>query len=211
MKPRKSLIVVASLGTIGVLAWAVSGDITGSAHDFSSNGFSQGQICLPCHTPHHSNTSVDAAPLWNHELTTATYTTHSGAGIPANEALDPTSILCMSCHDGTVALDSFGGVSNGVQFILGDALLGTDIEDDHPIGADAIYRLFPWMNNPVNWEGSAAGNPRKFRLREMTVNGAVEDVVSCGTCHEPHNGEENPYMLQLPIAGSQICLECHLK
>ena len=212
MKPRKSLIGVATLSAVGVLAWAVSGDITGSSHDFSTAGFSDGQICLPCHTPHHSNTDVEAAPLWNHELTTATYDTHSGVGIPVQDALDPTSILCMSCHDGTVALDSFGGLT-GTQFIIGDELLGTDIEDDHPIGADAIYDNFPWLNDPVNWEGRAAGNPRKFTLRDMEVNGVMERVVSCGTCHEPHNGEDTSttYMLQLPIAGSQLCLECHLK
>jgi len=45
---------------------------------------------------------------------------------------DGVSKLCLSCHDGTVALDSYGGV-NGSTIITGSALLGTDLSTSHPI------------------------------------------------------------------------------
>ena len=214
MTPKKQMMIGANLAVVGVLAWAVSGDITGSAHDFSSAGFADGQICLPCHTPHNSNTDVERAPLWNHALTTSTFDMHSGPGYATEDALDGGSILCMSCHDGTVSLDAFGGTTGTPGLtIIGDENLGTDLTNDHPVGVDAIYRNFPWMNDPANWEGRAAGNPRKFTLKPMTVAGVEEQVVGCSTCHEPHNGEDTStdHLLQLPLAGSQLCLQCHLK
>ena len=44
------------------------GSIVGSAHDFSTYGWSDGEICLPCHNAHRTDTLVTDAPLWNHEL-----------------------------------------------------------------------------------------------------------------------------------------------
>jgi predicted CXXCH cytochrome family protein len=205
MNTQKTSIFVASFAAVGLFAVGSMGDIVDSAHDFSEYGWSDGEICKPCHTPHHAITDVPA-PLWNHELTVATYETHSGSGVPAVDALDPTSILCMSCHDGTVALDSFGG-NSGVQYIIGDELIGSDISDDHPVGADAIYPMVPWMNDPANWEGT----PHGFELRDMDIDGTIERVVSCATCHEPHNRHNNEDMLWVNNSASALCLTCHLK
>lgn len=68
----------------GVLSWLVraglllgaqfafAGTITGSSHDFTTQAWSGGRICVACHTPHKANTSVADAPLWNHTNSTAT-------------------------------------------------------------------------------------------------------------------------------------------
>lgn len=205
MKIPRTSILVASAAMVGWLAVGTMADIVGSDHDFSSYGWSDGEICKPCHTPHHAVTDLPA-PLWNHELTVATYETHSGSGVPVEDALDPTSILCMSCHDGTVALDSFGG-NTGVQYIGGDELIGTDLTDDHPVGADAVYPDVPWFNDPANWENT----PHGFTLRDMDVDGSIERVVSCGTCHEPHDRNNQEHMLWINNSGSDLCLTCHLK
>ena len=119
--------------TAGFVSAASSAQIVGSAHDFSSMAWSNGQICLPCHTPH--NAMVGQPRLWNHELTTATYTMHEGSGTAVAD-FDYKSRMCLSCHDGSVALDSFGG-QTGANFIPGDANLGLDLTNDHPVGADA--------------------------------------------------------------------------
>ncbi len=96
------------VGTLALVAAAgvAQAQITNSDHDFSSYAWSGGEICRPCHTPHFAN--PEAGALWNHALTNATYTLFDGsAGTIAD--FDRVSRLCMSCHDGTVALDSFGG------------------------------------------------------------------------------------------------------
>jgi predicted CXXCH cytochrome family protein len=212
-RPTPALLGLSAIaaGCLAMVAW---GEITGSAHDFTPYGWSQGEICLPCHVPHNAMELTggqfdvgDRAPLWNHEVTTATYTIYDGTtGVPTHEALDSRSILCMSCHDGTVALDSFGG-NMGNQFIGPNGLIGTDISDDHPVGATAIYPDEPGFNDPNNWED----NPLGFHLQDMDVDGTIERVVGCSTCHEPHNRENTDHMLWIDNAGSALCLTCHLK
>ena len=214
MKRSTPALLGLSAVTMGCLAVVALGDIVGSSHDFSPFGWSQGEICLPCHVPHKAMQLTggqfevgETTPLWNHEVTTATYTIYDGTtGVPTHDALDNRSILCMSCHDGTVALDSFGG-NIGNQEIGPGGLIGTDLSDDHPVGATAIYPDVPWFNDPANWED----DPHGFSLQDMDVNGTIERVVGCTTCHEPHNRESNEHMLWVTNSGSALCLTCHLK
>ena len=93
----------------------MAGTITDTKHDFSASGWSGGEICIACHTPHNANTAVTDAPLWNHNLSAvASYalyqsdTLNAAPGQPTG-----TSKLCLSCHDGTVAYDNTtGGTKN---------------------------------------------------------------------------------------------------
>jgi hypothetical protein len=72
------------------------------------------EVCVFCHTPHGANTSP-GTPLWNRNLSGATYTPYSSSSIQATDidvtaaALAAPSKLCLSCHDGTLAL---GQVAN---------------------------------------------------------------------------------------------------
>ncbi len=79
------------------------------------------QVCIFCHTPHHSNTT--AAPLWNRS--TANSSSYIGygstiAGTNVNSAdLGGATLACLSCHDGVTTFDSLvnapgkGGVVPG--------------------------------------------------------------------------------------------------
>jgi predicted CXXCH cytochrome family protein len=176
---------------------AIAG-ITGSKHDFSSQGWSGGRICVPCHVPH--NADPGGRPLWNHEMTVATFTmypTVPGGNQPATE-----SKLCLSCHDGTVAIDSFGG-NAGSTFVTGDYLLGTDLSEDHPIAVQ--YPVADPLDDYVD-DPTAASN-----VKLVDVSG--EDRVECVSCHDPHegNGGVPPEFLREPIAASALCLSCHEK
>jgi len=119
------------------------------------------EICVFCHTPHGGDSSA-AVPLWNRQLNTASaYSTYDQLGTSTFDAqmadVGSVSIGCLSCHDGTMALDSMinepgsgadnpafsAGSWNGADVIASDdgrlavgivQNLGTDLTNDHPIG-----------------------------------------------------------------------------
>ena len=188
-------------GLVGALATASVATIVGSDHDFSSEGWSGGRVCVVCHTPH--NATADT-PLWNHEMTTATYTLYSSQTLqetPGQPGMN--SRLCLSCHDGTVAVNSFGG-DTGTMFVTGDKNLGTDLADDHPIG-------IAWKHQTVITSDLCSN----CHFNEGT---GIPDLpfyagnLECSTCHDPHdNVPGGDHFLRETMAGSQLCLHCHEK
>ena len=74
------------------------------------------EICVFCHTPHGGDTAAPA-PLWNKRLGAdgipaggGTYTTYASLQTPSLDgtvaAVGSISIACLSCHDGTQAMDN---------------------------------------------------------------------------------------------------------
>lgn len=191
------------------------GQIALSEHNFSGYGWSDNQICKPCHTPHGGNETVGR--LWNHALTTATYQMHKGQGTAISN-IDSTSRLCLSCHDGTVALDNFGGRTSGTSFVAGNKLIGTNLNNDHPIGSDAVYPTTPSTSyNPqtINSTGTSSSvvfGGNTLRLRPwIDSTGTTKFVVGCSSCHTVHNRNNNAHMLNVNNSGSALCLTCHIK
>jgi len=205
MKTSKVLIGMAAAA--GMCASA-SGQIVGSGHDFSSYAWSGGEICKPCHTPHFA---IAGQPrLWNHELTTATYDMHGGTGTAVDD-FDTESRLCLSCHDGTVALDSFGG-QTGTSFVPTGQNLGTDLTDDHPVGSDAEYPPDPQPSWWAHAFRDAADLPSGVSLENWENSaGDTMKVVGCATCHNPHNAGGYDHMLVISNSASALCLGCHIK
>ncbi|MBL4809687.1 MAG: cytochrome c3 family protein [Phycisphaerales bacterium] len=196
---------------------ALGQSMVGEAHDFSGTGWAGGEICKPCHTPHNAVVDESGEPvgwLWNHTLTTAVYTMYDGNTYDAgpddgDAAFDKLSRLCMSCHDGTIALDAYGG-SVGSIFINGDEKIGTDLADDHPIGRDAVYL----EEGSSRWQPADAnhklGPNGELKLREMNVDGTLDYVVGCMTCHTPHY-KGYDHQLRMTNNSSALCLSCHIK
>jgi predicted CXXCH cytochrome family protein len=182
---------------------AALADIAGSAHDLRSYGWSGGEICIVCHTPHDADTTVSASPLWNHEVTTATYTLYSSPtmDVTVNQP-GAESKLCLSCHDGTVALDSFGGAT-GSTYIDSGALIDTDLSDDHPVGIDWFHQT---LSATPDCSGCHQISPSAF-VGPPFFAGRLE----CATCHDVHNREvaSEPGLLRRTLAGSELCLWCH--
>lgn len=81
----------------------------GAAMDQYRNDY--GEICVYCHTPHGANTTIDA-PLWNRTIKVQNYQTYDELGTssltPGSVSDTPgaSSLTCLSCHDGQVAIDS---------------------------------------------------------------------------------------------------------
>lgn len=193
--------------------------IAGSMHDFSFDTWAENQICLPCHTPHNGE-AVENAPLWNHALSIANYTPYSSPSMQATPG-QPTgsSKLCLSCHDGTVSLDAFGGSDGTGIFITGSANLGFDLSNDHPISFvydDGLAGQDPGLYDPTVKQvtiGSGDFNQTGLIADVMLSNNELQ----CSACHSVHNDyvadPTNPfnYLLKIQVDGSDLCLACHNK
>lgn len=110
------------IGVLGML-WTAAGfaaapvsDIVNTRHNLSAtvppadverraSATEESQICVFCHTPHGATQEYNA-PLWNRQLSQATYITYDSSSLDATDLGQPTgrSKLCLSCHDGTIAL-----------------------------------------------------------------------------------------------------------
>ena len=167
---------------------------------------SETQVCVFCHTPHDATSGI-VAPLWNRQLSGATYTPYSSGSMEADAAelaAQPggSSKLCLSCHDGTMAIDkvnALNGAKNAtipmntptpVRMPAGTATtgftrnLGVDLSNDHPISFTynaALANLDGELRNP---DGALVGN---------RVVGAAKpklplenSQMQCSTCHDPH-------------------------
>ena len=133
--------------------------IVGSQHDLTPGGTGQGQsdatdqVCIFCHTPHGSNTAA-GVPLWNKVLADpGTYSRYSSIALPSFDAAEApvgsVSLACLSCHDGTQAMDVvLNGPGSGNYNAGGSEMSGTsigtmtgtpvpnleqDLSNDHPI------------------------------------------------------------------------------
>jgi predicted CXXCH cytochrome family protein len=196
--PALTLLATTSAGL-----QAASG-ITGTKHDLSTKGWGSTELCIFCHTPHNSDKTVTDAPLWNHKVTTASFSTYTSPTMNASVGQPSSSSrLCLSCHDGTVAMDSFGGVT-GTHSMTGTNLLGTDLVNDHPISFTYDASLAANDNGglvvPVSSSKvDAAGNVPLFAGK-----------IECASCHQVHSSA-NPPFLRIPNTGSQLCLKCHIK
>lgn len=219
------LFIIAAL-MMSTTAWAQG--ITGSAHDFSTDtSFNNtGEICKVCHLPHNS-LSPTSGPLWNRTMSAVTtYSTYTSTNKPGS-FLDNTmgqpegvSKLCLSCHDGTVALDAFGGSGmtggGNIETLfnanrnIGDAALGdstADLSNDHPVSFELV-------------DGS---DDKIFTLATIKAAGleffgSGVNRLECATCHDVHDDDGNSFLLRVKNTtndagglASGLCLTCHDK
>jgi len=208
------------LGLAGGQAGA--GTIVGTKHDFSGSGFSGGEICVVCHTPHHADTSVSEAPLWNHALTSQTFAMYTSPTLDAAQDAQPTgaSKLCLSCHDGATAKDAFGG-NTGSNIMSGSAAVGSgdDLTDDHPISITfdtALSITDQGLFDPAAKTVTIGQGGDKTRTGTVSALMLPGDKVQCSSCHDVHNnfvvpGTNGDPFLRVSKAGSALCLTCHNK
>lgn len=212
--------VLLSMTALPVSAGSISD--ADSAHNFSAQGWTGGEICIACHTPHNAQTGVADAPLWNHNLSeVASYSLYSSPTLNASTTIGQptgTSKLCLSCHDGTVALDnSVGGATISARANIG----GDGLSNDHPISFD--------YNKALSDADGALHDPSTTNVTigsgTDSKTGTINDVmliggqVQCATCHDVHNKFTTPavlpattnYLLRVANNGSNLCLTCHNK
>ena len=186
--------------------------ITGSKHDFSNQSWNTSvgkQICIVCHTPHNANASIVNAPLWNHQTTaTASFTLYASSTLNATMSQpDASSKLCLSCHDGTVAIENFGTITNGTTLLTGVYNIGTNLGNDHPVSFTydaALATADKGLKNPTTATGIGTGTIQATML--------FSDKMQCASCHDVHNTSGfTAGLLTKSNAASALCLTCHSK
>jgi predicted CXXCH cytochrome family protein len=206
----KKFNVILTFSFLLLASFGYAQTIVGSGHDFKAKSWNAatGEVCIVCHTPHNANTTVADAPLWNHQLSAiASYTMYtSGTMQSVAGQPDGSSKLCLSCHDGTVAMENFGGKTNGTNMMTGGSVLGSSLSNDHPISITydaALATADGGLQNPTTALSGLGGT--------ITANMLVSNKMQCSSCHDVHNGAGVAHLLLKSNAGSALCLTCHKK
>jgi hypothetical protein len=183
------------------------------------------QVCVFCHVPHNA---ISGTPLWSHALSP------EGTGyLPYNQSSTlnasplpgrPTgaSRLCLSCHDGTIAMAKYttSPISDAqtipTDFIPGETAevnatvnpnLSTNLRDDHPVS---------FLYTQVLAQKSHLAQPSTLP-GEIRLEGGIS--LECTACHDPHDNEFGNFLVmsngsEKPgkpgyLTGSPLCVSCH--
>jgi predicted CXXCH cytochrome family protein len=211
--PRSFILFALLIVLLPLRAWAVQ-DVANTRHNLSTSGPGSfkseniTQVCVFCHTPH--NATPDA-PLWNRTFSTGqTYLPYDSTTLQATPKPDqPTgrSRLCLSCHDGTVALGALVNPPTGVvndmagELLTGRGALGTDLKDDHPIS-------FNYDADLVTADGELV-DPATCCDPDTPGDLPLENTqIQCTSCHDPHEATLAPFMRRTVLNGA-LCTSCH--
>lgn len=183
-------------------------DLLNSSHNLAAGGPGpvtsiESRPCVLCHISHKGYT--DTTLLWNHQKTSAAFTSYQSPTLnasPGNPAAGP-SKLCLSCHDGTVALGQT--VALGVVQTSGvmgsNAVTGVDFGRHHPVGIRPVDdgQIYTGLS-----QTPAVSADPSVRLRS--------NLIECVTCHDPHSENIDATRGRFLVRSNQasaLCLACH--
>ena len=200
----KYIILIISLLLPHLLAPNTYADqsIINSKHNLSASGpgeiraLIEDRICIFCHTPHNASPYT---PLWNKNLEPKTYTLYQSSTLASSpqQPSGPTR-LCLSCHDGTIALGEVLQPAEGIQMTMEitshrRSHIGTDISDDHPVSFN-YYQALP--------------NPELAQTIPDNLTTYGNGNIHCTTCHDPHDDTYGKFLV-MSNQFSALCTTCH--
>ncbi len=187
--------------------WLFSQSIVNTVHNLSISGqgqikaVSESEICIFCHTPHNS---APKGPLWNRSDPGSNYTLYNSSTIQAVIGQpDGSSILCLSCHDGTIALGSVLSRPTPISFAggittmpSGNTNVTTDLANDHPVSF--IY------NSALAAADGELVDPVNISWPVVLENYKLQ----CTACHDPHSDIYDDFLV-VSTQYSNLCTQCH--
>jgi len=212
-----------ALISIPIPIGAQRSDVASTLHNLSVSGpgeikaVDETEICKFCHIPHNA---VVPSGLWSRRLPSVEYRTPDmrtpEGGRTATPQPDGSSRLCLSCHDGTIALGEIAGEPRTLAMAgaarLGpgrSGFLGTDLSGSHPIS-------FVMPHGDYGTEET----DRDMGLRPLSLISGSSQVrldaqgkMQCTTCHDPHR--DNYYKpgivprFWVSATVEDVCLTCH--
>jgi len=204
--PVRAGLVLCALVLCSQVA-AAQEQVARTVHNLSSSGpgrvraASEGRVCIFCHASHNTSAMV---PLWNRELSNASYQIYRSSTLDAR-VQQPTgsSKLCLSCHDGTIAMGNIVSQVERIRMASGGYLpagltnLGTDLSDDHPISF--VYS-----------GGLAAADRQLVNPGNLGFHVQLDSdqQVQCTTCHDAHDNTYGNFLV-MDNASGELCMTCH--
>ena len=211
MKTFRIIIYICLFLFTFTIMGAYGGNINDTKHNLSISGpgliksVTEDRICIFCHAPDRAKTA--RGYLWNRRLSRIHYIPYQSSTLYAKVG-QPTgsSKLCLSCHDGTIALGELMSerleipFAGGIRFLPeGPARIGTDLSDDHPVSF--VYDSALAIRNGELVDPLSL--PKDMRLDKSKQ-------LQCTTCHDPHDNKYGKF-LATPNNYSQLCTTCHQK
>ena len=220
--------------------------ILGSKHDFTGLNKRAGVVAMPtvafsdygspcvyCHIPPDKDAAAAQAkgsvPGWNrNEPATGSFNLYDSRTLDNKvKTPSPISLLCLSCHDGTMAVDmtvfrpngwrnsedaalhlringandlmSCGKCHNGfVAHNIAIKHIGTDLTNDHPISM--TYAGLTHKDNDFNPPDGPYGFDNGVKL--------YDNKVECASCHNVHDPGVG---MLLRTRADRLCETCHIK
>ncbi len=186
---------------------AAQNRVSETVHNLSATGpgpiraQSESRVCIFCHAPHNTG---GVAPLWNRELPMSSYRIYQSSTLDALPG-QPTgsSKLCLSCHDGTIALGDVISRAQRIAMLGGEVLpagpsnLGTDLSDDHPIS-------FFYTNAVASADQQLASPSALPPEIKLDASGQMQ----CTSCHDAHHNLYGQFLVMQPEFGT-LCVACH--
>jgi predicted CXXCH cytochrome family protein len=188
------------------------GDILSTKHNLSVRGrgsltaSEEGRVCIFCHTTKRKRHNFKH--LWNRKTKATFYTPYKSSTLSSNVG-QPTgaSRICLSCHDGTIALGAINSRQKEIPFKGGirvmpmqrSARLGTDLSDDHPVSF--VY------DSGLALEDSELAHPSTLPVQiQLDSTGQLQ----CTACHDPHDDTFGKFLVMSNLY-SALCTACHQK
>jgi len=208
-------LIVAFLIFLSPLLTEARDGINTTKHNLSVTGpgeikaMTESRICIFCHTPHNA---APQTPLWNRSIKPISYILYSSTTMSATPSQpNGPSRLCLSCHDGTLALGAVLRPASGIivsgQISAGrPSFLGTVLSGDHPFS-------FSYNDSVLNPLAGLSQTPPQ----NMTFYGHG-NFIECSTCHDAHvdafpspdtHGALTGKFLVMDNRYSALCVNCH--
>src|ERR1039457_1850364 len=176
--------VMLSVRVVGLAAGRADAQIESTVRNLITtstkvHGDSKGVgVCIFCHTPHNARPTQG---LWNRDLPAVTYKLYESSTLQAQMSQpNGSSRLCLSCHDGILALSNMrmapiSGRVAPMPPLIGKASFGTNLSNDHPISF--IY------NSALSLRTGDLIDPIAL---PQTAPLDDEKRLQCSSCHDPH-------------------------
>ncbi len=208
---EKRWAVVMVLVLTPLAAYPQANTVVGSRHDLSVSGpgpvkaTNEKEVCLFCHALHIKD-SNSPHPLWNQKISTApSFTSYTSSTYKqTNNQISTRSKLCLSCHDGTVAIgQTYTSGKIAVQGAVPSAdNFGADLRNNHPFG----FTMPAVDDGEINL--SLTASPP---LSSDPAVKLFDNKIECVTCHNPHtpNLDTTVQFMVRSNNNSTLCKACH--
>jgi predicted CXXCH cytochrome family protein len=209
-------VAVALLAAASLWSVQPQAAIKNTKHDLSASSSAtvkatdpaETQTCVFCHVPHNSSS---LAPLWNRNNPAAApaYTKYESSTTKGTMGQpNGSSLLCLSCHDGSIALGetlsrtiAVAGTNAAAGKLTGGiSLIGRDLSDDHPVSFAYNAALVTAAAGELASPATLTGKIKLDKTGQM----------QCSSCHDAHDNINGKFLVVANTA-SALCIACHTK